>query len=152
MENVRYCPVIDDNLPLDHVFFKFRSEIESAEAFIGLAVSEGVKVNETRELLDMLDTVYNSLYDEESKLNEFQEKRLKFTEEEWYDIKEKCNSGSKWSLYLMLARSHIDNAVYWLSKLREDERFVNKVSDENIMALYKIGAVILREGLGDVRL
>ncbi len=152
MEIKRYCPVTDSELPVDHVYFKFRSEIEAAEAFLGLAISEGIKVTETREILDMVDTIYNSLADPESRLNDFQEKRLNFTDEDWYDLKEKANNGNKWSMYMFLARRSIDSAVYWLCKLKESNEFRDIVKDDVISKLMKAGFVILRESLGDVRL
>ncbi|KAA8922882.1 DUF1940 domain-containing protein [Thermoplasma sp.] len=152
MDVKRYCPVIDSDLPADHVYFKFRSDIEAAEAYLGLAIAEGIKVNETREILDMIDTIYNSLSDPESRLNDFQEKRLNFTEEDWYDMKEKANNGNRWSMYMFLARSSIDSAVYWLYSLKETEEFREIVNDETILKLMKTGFVILRESLGDIRL
>ncbi|CAC12362.1 hypothetical protein [Thermoplasma acidophilum] len=152
MDIKRYCPVTDSELPADHVYFKFRSEIEAAEAYLGLAISEGIKVRETREILDIIDTVYNSLSDPESKLNDFQEKRLNFTEEDWYDIKEKANNGNRWSLYMFLARSAVDSAVYWSYRMKETEEFKEIVKEEMISKLLKAGYVILRESLGEVRL
>ena len=38
--NNQYCDLIDKDLPLNHKFFRYDSEIKITESFIGLAISE----------------------------------------------------------------------------------------------------------------
>jgi len=129
-----------------------RNEIEASESFMGLAIAEGVRVNEIREFLDMLDTLYSGISDREVRLDEFKEKRLKFTEEGWYDLKEKCNNGDKRAMYLFLSHFHIENAVNDLMDLKKDARFSERIEDDTITYMGKLSEAIIREALGYVRI
>ncbi|MGC8608266.1 MAG: DUF1940 domain-containing protein [Thermoplasmata archaeon] len=151
-EGKKYCEIIDDYLPFNHTYFKMRNEIEASESFMGLAIAEGVRVNEIREFLDMLDTLYSGISDREVRLDEFKEKRLKFTEEGWYDLKEKCNNGDKRAMYLFLSHFHIENAVNDLMDLKKDTRFSERIEDDTITYMGKLSEAIIREALGYVRI
>ncbi len=151
-ENREYCSIVDDYLPFNHPYFRARNEVEASESFLGLAIAEGLRINEIREFIDILDTLYSGISDSEIKLDEFKEKRLKFTEEGWYDPKEKCNNGDRRAIMLFLSHYHLENAVNELMSLEEDERFSGKIKESNITYMKKLSEAIVREALGYVRI
>ena len=147
-----YCEVIDDDIPLNHAFFRYRSEMELAQAMLGLAVSEGGRLQETREILDMHDTLFENIIDPESKLPDKQRKKLNHADEVWLDLKEKLSEGNRRTAYLYAAHSHMKLALGYLVELKEDDRFVDTVSDYLLNYLNKLSVFTYREAIGHVML
>lgn len=149
---IAYCEAIDDNIPLNHVFFKYWSEMKLAQAMLGLAVSEGGRLQETREIMDMHDTLFGNLIDSESKLPDMQRKKLNHADEVWLDLKEKLSEGSRRTAYLYSAHSHMRLALAYLVELKGDQKFEGRISDYLLNYLDKLSIFTYREAIGHVML
>ena len=148
----RYCDLIEENLPLDHPYFLYLSEMNQAEAFIGLSISSGSRVQELRKILDMFDTLMNNLSDPDSKLADPDRKMLNHAEESWTDAKEKLSTGNERTAYLMVASSHMFSALAYLERTRKDSRFSSLVTDYLLKYLGKLAIYVYREAMGHVLL
>lgn len=151
-ENVTlaFCDLIEKEIPLDHDFFRYLSSIRSAQAMIGLAVSTTDKIQETREILDMLDTLSSGLYDPDVKLPDLQRKMIRRSEETPVDMVEKMSRGDLRSAYLLAASSMIQLASGYLAGARNDPDFAGAVPDYAIKYLYKLSIFVYREAMGHV--
>ncbi|HLH86111.1 MAG TPA: DUF1940 domain-containing protein [Thermoplasmataceae archaeon] len=147
-----FCTYTESALPRGHPIFKFDNEIKLAEAFLGLAVSEGVRLNETRELLDMLDTLYQNLTDPNSKLPDQQRKGLNHEEEVWLDMKDKMNRGDRRSAFLLASHAHLSNAISFLLECKSMAEFKDIINDYQVKYLSKLSIRIYREAIGHVML
>ena len=78
-----YCELLDKNLPLDHEFFLYDSQIKIVQSFLGLAISEARNVEKIRQMLDILDTLNQNLYDSETVIPDQERKALRRETKEW---------------------------------------------------------------------
>jgi len=143
---------IDKPLRRDHPIFFYQMEMLLAEADIGLAISKGVRLNETREILDMLDTLYNILLDPDSKLPDQQRKRLNHADDVWLDPKSKMSSGDERVSWLLSSHAHMSKALGYLIRAREDPLFKDIIPDYLIKYLGKLSTFTYKEAMGHVML
>ncbi len=143
---------VEQPLRRDHPIFFYKMEMMLAEADIGLAISKGVRLNETRELLDMLDTLFNLLLDPDSKLPDQQRKRLNHADDVWLDPKSKMSSGDERVSWLLSSYAHMSKALAYLIKAREDPIFKDIIPDYLIKYLGKLSVFTYREAMGHVML
>lgn len=148
----KYCEITDSELPKDHNIFKYLSEMKMSEASLGLAISEGVRLQATREILDMFDTLYQILYDPDSKLPDPQRKRLNHADDVWLDMKEKMNAGDKRAAHLLNAHAHMDLALAYLVNCRNDPVFAEIIPEYLLKYLEKLSVFTYREAIGHVML
>ncbi|MEM0157885.1 MAG: DUF1940 domain-containing protein [Thermoplasmataceae archaeon] len=146
------CQYTATKLPRIHPIFRFENEIKLAESFLGLSISEGVRLNETRELLDILDTLYENLSDPNSKLPDAQRKMLNHEEEVWLDVKDSMSRGDRRAAYLISAHAHLNNAISYLLECRATEEFKEIITDYQLKYLVKLSIKIYREAIGHVML
>ncbi len=146
------CDLIGTEIPADHPFFRFQSRIRLSMSNLALAISCGVRLEETRELLDALDTLYSNLYDQEEKLSDQFRKRLNHEEEVWIDLKQKFFQGDQRSAYLLSAHSFLKMALSDLYVLKKDDVFADRISDYVLKYMYKLSVSIYREAMGHVML
>lgn len=150
--NNQYCDLIDKDLPLNHTFFKYDSEIKIAESFIGLAISEGKNVDQLRNIIDILDTLNENLYDSDVKLEDMVRKQLRREDSTWVDINQKMNDGNRYTADLIIASSHLRNAVSYLYELKNDDDFSEHVNNYQIEYMLKLINRLNNEAIGDVLL
>ena len=150
--NNQYCDLIDKDLPLNHKFFRYDSEIKITESFIGLAISEGKNVEKLRDIIDILDTLNQNLYDNDVKLPDMVRKELRREDSTWVDIDQKMNDGNKYTAYLIIASSHLRNAITYLYELKSDSDFSSHITDYQIEYMLKLVNRINDEAIGDVLL
>ena len=147
-----YCELIDQDIQGDHPFFRFESHCRMAIAYIGLAISCGTRLAETRELLEIIDTLYNNLSNPEEKLQDQVRKKLNHEDDVWLDMKQKFSSGDARSSYLILAHAGVKLALSDLVDMRKDSRFTEFVSDYLLNYMYKLSVALYREAIGHVLL
>ena len=85
----RYCQALDAEIDAAHDYFLYISEMKLAIASLGMAVASGIRLQATREILDMADTLYQNITDPDSTLPDNQRKQLNHAEEVWLDMKAK---------------------------------------------------------------
>jgi|ACXJ01.1.fsa_nt_gi hypothetical protein len=146
------CEYTGESLRRDHPIFSYQSEIKMAQASLGLAISEGVRLQASREILDMLDTLYQILADPESKLPDPQRKMLNHADDVWLDMKDKMSKGDRRAAFLLDSHAHMELALSYLVKSREDEQFRELIPDYLIKYLGKLSTFTYREAIGHVML
>ena len=119
---------------------------------MGLSIGEGVRLQATRELLDMLDTLYNMIKDPEAGLPDNQRKALNHADDVWLDLKEKMSQGDKRAAHLLSSHAHITLALGHLIAVRRDEKFRELIPDYLIKYLGKLSTFVYREAIGHVML
>ncbi|WP_287954767.1 DUF1940 domain-containing protein [Acidiplasma sp.] len=149
---MEYCDLIDDYLPVDHEFFLYDSEFKMAESFLGLAIAEAKNIEETRELLDILDTLNSHIYDGDTVLSDEIRKSLRHYNKEWIDAKEKMNSGNTYTANLIMAAAHTRLMLAHLYKLKNMDQFKDFVDDYTLEFLGKLINKMLNVAMGDVLL
>lgn len=147
-----YCEIIDSQIPRNHPYFRYDAEMKMALTSLGLAVSQGERVQATREILDMLDTLYSNILDPDSVLPDQQRKSLNHADSVWLDLKEKLSQGSARTAHLFAAHSHIQMALSFLVDLKNDAQFSEHVSDYLVKYLGKLSVFTYREAIGHVML
>lgn len=147
-----YCEITDSNLPRTHVYFRYDAEMKLAMTSMGLAVSQGERIQATREILDMLDTLYNNMIDPDSVLPDGQRKRLNHADSVWLDLKEKLSQGSVRTAHLFAAHAHMQLALSYLIELGRDELFSERVTQYLIKYLGKLSVHTYREAIGHIML
>jgi hypothetical protein len=147
-----YCELIEKNLPLDHEFFIYESRINTVKSFLGLAVSEARNVEKIREMLDILDTLNQNLYDNETVLADKVRKELRRETKEWVDIDQKMDNGDKYTAYLVLAASNLRIALSYLWKLSKLPDFSKQITEYSLEYMQKLINMINNEALGNVLL
>ncbi len=147
-----FCDLIDEYIPANHPYFQFESYGRLAMANIGLAISCGVRLSETRELLETMDTLLNNFSNPEEKLPDPIRKRLNHEEEVWLDLKSNFSGGEVRPAYLLSAHSFVKLAVAMLAELRKDEKFNTYVTDYLLNYMYKFSVALYREAIGHVLL
>ncbi len=147
----QYCELVDSSLPLDHPYFSFLSEIRLAESFLGLAVSVGKRLNETRLILDLLDTIVSGIEDPNVRLSDENRKMLNHADEVWLDLKEKLSSGDVRAAYLLASSAHMSKAAGFLVACRKSSEF-SMITDYTLQYLKKLGVHTYREAIGHVML
>ncbi len=147
----QYCELVDSRLPLDHPYFSFLSEVREAESFLGLAVSVGKQLNETRLILDLLDTIVSGIEDPNVKLSDENRKMLNHADETWLDLKEKLSSGDARAAYLLSASAHMRTAAGLLIACRKSSEFT-MITDYTIKYLKRLSVHTYREAIGHVML
>ncbi len=148
----QYCDIIDERIRKDHPYFRYLSELRLAEASLGLAISQGSRLSETRSLLDMLDTMMENFADPETVLSDPDRKMLNHADDVWLDLKDKLSQGDNRTAHLLSASSHIQLAVSFLLELKNVEKFSEMVTDYQLKYLSKLGVHIYREAIGHVLL
>ncbi len=148
----QYCELVEAHLPLDHPYFSFLSEVRLSESFLGLAVSTGKQLNETRSILDMLDTIVSGIEDPNVRLSDQNRKMLNHADEVWLDLKEKLSTGDQRAANLLAASAHMRNASSMLLKCSKMENFENKIDPYTIKYLKKLSVHTYREAIGHVML
>ncbi len=149
---LQYCDIIDSKIRKDHPYFMYISEMRLAESSLGLAISQGSRLNETRLLLDMLDTLIENLSDPESVLSDPDRKMLNHADDVWLDLKDKMSQGDIRAAHLLAASSHVQIAVNYLMAAKSDEKFTEMVTDYQLKYLSKLSVHIYREAIGHVML
>jgi hypothetical protein len=147
----QYCELVDSSLPLDHPYFSFLSEIRLAESFLGLAVSVGKRLNETRLILDLLDTIVSGIEDPNVRLSDENRKMLNHADEVWLDLKEKLSSGDVRAAYLLASSAHMSKAAGFLVACRKSSEF-SMITDYTLQYLKKLSVHTYREAIGHVML
>ncbi len=147
-----YCEITDSNLPRSHPFFRYDAEMKLALTSMGLAVSQGERIQATREILDMLDTLYTNMIDPDSVLPDKQRKSLNHADSVWLDLKEKLSQGSARTAHLFAAHAHMQLALSYLMELKSDPDFKEHVSDYLVKYLGKLSVFTYREAIGHVML
>ncbi|GGM77722.1 hypothetical protein GCM10007108_14810 [Thermogymnomonas acidicola] len=147
-----YCELIDKSLPFDHPFFLFTFEMRQAMADLAQAVSTGISSQQVREIVEMLDTLWEGLKDPDVRLPDAQRKSLNHEKEVWLDVKEKVMEGNTRASSLLSASTHMMRAVMYLKRLREDEEFRDVVSDYTVRYLHQLSLRTYREAMGHVLL
>ncbi|MGP6220980.1 DUF1940 domain-containing protein [Caldiplasma sukawensis] len=150
--SLRYCELMDDMIEGDNEFFKMENHYLSAISFLGLAASTGVRVNEIRELIDMVDTLSQCIKDPDVKLSDDIRKKINHAEEAWLDIKEKMSNGDARTAYLLLAYKELSDAHASLCKMKKDPKFSEYISDYILNYTLKGAFYIQSKAIGDVRL
>ncbi|EQD43751.1 protein containing DUF1940, partial [mine drainage metagenome] len=97
----RYCDVVDREIDAAHEYFLYISEMKLSMASLGLAVSSGIRLQSTREILDMLDALLQNITDPDSVLPDNQRKQLNHADEVWLDMKDKMSKGDLRASYLL---------------------------------------------------
>lgn len=146
------CEYNGEELPREHPIFSYQMEMKLAQAEMGLAIAEGVRLQATRELLDMLDTLYQILLDPDSKLPDAQRKTLNHADDVWLDLKEKMNQGDKRAAHLLSSHAHMAMALSYLLQSRKDEMFTEMIPDYLVKYLGKLSVFTYREAIGHVML
>ena len=146
------CEYTGEYLRRDHPVFAYQSEMKMAQASIGLAIAEGVRLQASRELLDMLDTLYQIISDQDSRLPDQQRKMLNHADDVWLDMKDKMSKGDKRAAFLLEAHSHMDMALSHLVRCREDQAFKEMIPDYLLKYLGKLSTFTYREAIGHVML
>lgn len=149
---IEFCDVTDSELPRSHVYFRYDAEMKMAIASLGLAVSQGERIQATREILDMFDTLYANLIDPDSVLPDKQRKSLNHADSVWLDLKEKLSQGNARAAHLLAAHSHMQMALSLLIELKNDSQFSDHVSDYLVKYLGKLSVFTYREAIGHVML
>ena len=146
------CEYTGETLRRDHPVFAYQSEMKMAQACLGLAISDGVRLQASREILDMLDTLYQLLADPESKLPDPQRKMLNHADDVWLDMKDKMSKGDRRAAYLLESHAHMEKAISYLVKCREDAQFKELIPDYLLKYLGKLSVFTYREAIGHVML
>ncbi|MCL4421432.1 MAG: DUF1940 domain-containing protein [Candidatus Thermoplasmatota archaeon] len=143
---------VDQKIRADHPILFYQMEMKLAEADLGLAISKGIRLNETRQILDMLDTLYGLLSDPDSKLPDQQRKMLNHADNVWLDLKSKLSSGDERASFLLSSHSHMSEALGYLIKARDDPLFKEIIPDYLLKYLSKLSIFTYREAIGHVML
>ncbi|MGC8506560.1 MAG: DUF1940 domain-containing protein [Thermoplasmata archaeon] len=147
-----YCELLDMDIPADNPYFAYISEMRIAQASLGIAASDSKRVMVTRSLLDILDTLYENLFDSDSVIPDSLRKPLNHEQEVWLDLKEKMSQGDLRSANLLSSHAHMKLALRYLLMMRNDPLFKGKVSDYLIKYLGKLSIMTYREAMGHVLL
>ena len=147
-----YCELLDKNLPLDHEFFLYDSQIKIVQSFLGLAISEARNVEKIRQMLDILDTLNQNLYDSETVIPDQERKALRRETKEWVDIDQKMDGGDKYTAYLILAAANLRIALAYLWSLRKSPEFSEHITDYALEYMQKLINMINNEAIGNVLL
>jgi hypothetical protein len=147
-----YCELLDKNLPLDHEFFLYDSQIKIVQSFLGLAISEARNVEKIRQMLDILDTLNQNLYDSETVIPDQERKALRRETKEWVDIDQKMDGGDKYTAYLILAAANLRIALAYLVSLRKFPEFSEHITDYALEHMQKLINMINNEAIGNVLL
>lgn len=146
------CEYTGEELSRDHPIFLYQMEMKLAQAEMGLSIAEGVRLQATRELLDMLDTLYQHLIDPESKLPDQQRKALNHADEVWLDLKEKMSAGDRRAAHLLSSHAHMGMALAYLVQAKSDEKFSEMITQYLLKYLGKLSTFTYREAIGHVML
>jgi hypothetical protein len=147
-----YCELIEKNLPVDHKFFLYESQIKIVQSFLGLAISEARNIEKIRQMLDILDTLNENIYDNDTVLPDNVRKSLRREEKEWVDIEQKMDNGDKYTAYLILASSNLRIALSYLVSLSADADFSGHIGEYPIEYMKKLINMINNEAVGNVLL
>ncbi len=148
----QYCEIVDSALALDHHYFSFLSSVRKAEADLGLAIGTGKSLNDTRHILDMLDTLVSGIEDPNVRLSDPDRKMLNHADEVWLDLKEKLSTGDQRTAYILSASANIRDAVGFLVACRKDIKFAEKIDNYTVKYLGKLSVHASREAIGHVML
>ena len=146
------CELIDKKLPIDHKFFLYESQIKIVQSFLGLAISEARNMEKIREMLDILDTLNENIYDSDTVLPDATRKELRRETKEWVDIDQKMDNGDKYTAYLILAASNLRIALSYLVALKGDMDFSEHISEYPVQYMQKLINMITNEAMGNVLL
>lgn len=146
------CQFNGKPLSRSHPIFKYQMEIRMAQAELGIAISAGVRLQATRELLDMLDTLSQIMIDPDSKLLDQQRKMLNHADEVWLDLKEKMSQGDARAAHLLNSSAHMELAVGYLVECKNDPEFKDMIPDYLIKYLGRLSTFVYREAIGHVML
>ena len=147
----QYCELVDSKLPLNHPYFSFLSQIRMAESLLGLAISVGKRLNETRLILDLLDTIVSGIEDPNVRLSDEHRKMLNHADEVWLDLKEKLSSGDIRAAYLLASSAHMSEGVGYLVACRKLSEF-SMITDYTVQYLKKLSVHTYREAIGHIML
>jgi hypothetical protein len=153
LENTtEYCELLDKEIDSDSDYFKFQNQVKMAFASLGLAVSTGVRLNATREILDMVDQLYQNVSDSDVVLPDESRKKLNHADEVWLDLKLKMAAGDIRAAHLLNASSHLSLAHAYLCTLKKNQEFADLISDYSLKYFKKLSVFIYREAIGHVML
>ncbi|WP_337859887.1 DUF1940 domain-containing protein [Ferroplasma sp.] len=151
-ELYEYCELIDKTLPPDHAFFLYEAHIKIVQSYLGLAVSQARNVEKIREILDILDTLNENIYDSDTVLPDQVRKSMRHETKEWIDIEQKMDNGDKYTAYLVLAASNLRIALSELWTLKKDPDFSEHITDYTLEFMPKLINMINNEAIGNVLL
>jgi hypothetical protein len=149
---LEYCELIEKKLPIHHKFFLYESQVKIVQSFLGLAISEARNIEKIREMLDILDTLNENIYDNDTVLPDNIRKSLRREAKEWVDIEQKMDNGDKYTAYLILASSNLRIALSYLVSLKEDVDFSDHIGEYTIEYMQKLINMINNEAVGNVLL
>lgn len=151
-DRMEYCELLDRDLGNESDYFKFQNHVRLAFASLGLAVSTGVRLNATRELLDMVDQLYQNISDPDIALTDESRKKLNHADAVWLDLKQKMAAGDIRAAHLLDASSNLSLAHSYLCSLKKNEEFSGHISDYSLKYFKKLSVFIYREAIGHVML
>ena len=79
-------------------------------------------------------------------------KQLRREDSTWVDINQKMNDGNRYTADLIIASSHLRNAVSYLYELKNDNDFSEHVNNYQIEYMLKLINRLNNEAIGDVLL
>ena len=150
--NKRFCDLLGDFVDNNSPYFKYDSCMKLAFSSIGLAISTGIRIDATRELLEMADKLYQNLSDSDTVLSDEHRKKLNHADDVWLDMKAKMSAGDIRASHLLAAHAHLSDALSYLTVMKKDENFREFVSDYNMKYLSKLSVFVYREAIGHVML
>lgn len=153
-ENVlaRFCDLLGEHIGNESPYFQYDSSMKLAFSSFGLAVSTGIRIDATRELLEMEDKLYQNLSDSDTVLSDEHRKKLNHADDVWLDMKAKMSAGDIRASHLLAAHAHLSEALKNLTLLKKDDNFSEFVSDYNLKYLSKLSVFVYREAIGHVML
>jgi Domain of unknown function (DUF1940). len=148
----RFCDLTGEEISSESPYFKYNSSMRQAFASLGLAISTGTRLVQTRELLEMADKLYENITDNDVVLSDEHRKKLNHADDVWFDMKAKMNAGDIRAAHLLSASCHISDAHSYLTELSKEMSFKDLITDYNLKYLSKLSVYIYREAIGHVML
>ena len=148
----RYCDLLGEDIENSDPYFHYDSHVKLAFSCLGLAISTGIRIDATRELLEMTDKLYQNLTDSDVVLTDEHRKKLNHADDVWLDMKAKMSAGDIRASHLLAAHAHLSESLAYLTLMKKDERFSEFVTDYNLKYLSKLSVFVYREAIGHVML
>ncbi|MCL6014905.1 MAG: DUF1940 domain-containing protein [Candidatus Thermoplasmatota archaeon] len=150
--NKRFCDLLGDFIDNNSPYFQYDSSMKLAFSSFGLAISTGIRIDATRELLEMADKLYQNVSDTDTVLSDEHRKKLNHADDVWLDMKAKMSAGDIRASHLLAAHAHLSDALSYLTVMKNDENFREFISDYNMKYLSKLSVFVYREAIGHVML
>jgi hypothetical protein len=148
----RFCDLVGEQIDGNSSYFKYDAQMKLVFSSIGLAISTGVRINASRELLEMADKLYQNLTDSDVVLSDEHRKQLNHADEVWLDLKAKMSAGDIRAAHLLEGHAHLSSALMSLIEMKKDSMFEEFVSDYLLKYTSKLSVFVYREAIGHVML